>query len=270
MGLFCAIQKVYSQLSSRRAYSLYRNAQGKEQISKAPNYNVINILLNDPETTPLLKELLEITALPLKSVETQFAIDSTGFRTTKFGEYCHNKYGTNKSHHWLKAHLCIGTNTNVITSVEITTEHQNDTLFFAPLLNKTSQNGFNVQEISADKAYSSRDNFISAEQIGAIPYIPFKSNATGKPRGKSRLWRNMFFLFQYKQDEFMEHYHKRSNIETTNMAIKTKLGDGLKNKNFVSQTNELMCKLIAYNITVLIHEIYELGLKPDFATNISL
>ena len=64
-GLFCAIQKVYSQLSSRRAYSLYRNAEGKEQIEKAPAYNVINVLLNRADITPALKELLEITALPL-------------------------------------------------------------------------------------------------------------------------------------------------------------------------------------------------------------
>ena len=48
------------------------------------------------------------------------------------------------------------------------------------------------------------------------------------------------------------------------MAIKTKLGDGLKNKNFISQTNELLCKLIAYNITVLIGAIYELGINPYF------
>ncbi|MCW6159683.1 MAG: transposase [Candidatus Micrarchaeales archaeon] len=267
-GLFCAIQKVYSQLSSRRAYSLYKNAEGKTQISRAPNYNVINYLLNDPEITPLLKKLLEITAMPLKSVETQFAIDSTGFRTTKFGEYCHNKYPNTKSHHWLKAHLCVGTKTNIVTSVEITTEHQNDTLFFAPLLNKTSENGFNVQEISADKAYSSRANYETAEQIGAMPYIPFKSNAVGNPRGKTRLWRDMFFYFQYKQEEFMEHYHKRSNVETTNMAIKTKFGDCLKNKNFVSQTNELLCKLIAYNITVLINAIYELKINPELSDKV--
>jgi transposase len=265
-GLFCAIQKVYSQLSSRRAYSLYRNAQCKEQISKAPAYNVINILLNSVEITPVLKELLEITSLPLKSVETQFAIDSTGFRTSKFSEYCHIKYGTNQRHSWLKAHLCVGTKTNVITAVEITGENGADSPKFIPLMQATSQNGFDMREVSADKAYSGRDNFVCAEQIGAVPYIPFKSNAVGNPRGKSRLWRNMFHYFQFRQEEFMEHYHKRSNVETTNMAIKTKLGDGLKNKNFVSQTNELLCKLIAYNITVLINAMFELKIEPNLIT----
>ena len=262
-GIFCAIQKVYSQLSSRRAYSLYRNAQGKEQIEKAPAYNVINVLLNRADITPALKELLEITALPLRSVETQFAIDSTGFRTTKFGEYCHIKYKTLQRHRWLKAHLCIGTKTNVITAVEITDENGADCPQFKPLVETTYQNGFDMKEVSADKAYSSRDNLNVVGEKGGVAYIPFKSNAVGNPRGKGRLWRNMFYYFQMHQEDFMEHYHKRSNVETTNMAIKTKLGDCLKNKNFVSQTNELLCKLIAYNITVLISAIYELGIKPN-------
>ncbi len=55
-------------------------------------------------------------------------------------------------------------------------------------------------------------------------------------------------------------------METTNMAIKTKLGDCLKNKNFISQTNELMCELIAYNITVLIGAMYELKINPTLFT----
>jgi len=45
-ALFCSIEKVYSMQSSRRAYSLYLDAERKEQIGKAPRYNVINITLN--------------------------------------------------------------------------------------------------------------------------------------------------------------------------------------------------------------------------------
>jgi Txe/YoeB family toxin of Txe-Axe toxin-antitoxin module len=46
-SLFCAIDKVYSMQSSRRAYSRYKEAEIKQFINKAPNYNVINKLLND-------------------------------------------------------------------------------------------------------------------------------------------------------------------------------------------------------------------------------
>ena len=87
-ALFCAVDKVYSMQSSRRARSRYKDAEEKAQITKAPSYNVINITLEREDITPILRELLHITALPLKTVESKFAPDSTGFRTTKFSEYC--------------------------------------------------------------------------------------------------------------------------------------------------------------------------------------
>ena len=72
--------------------------------------------------------------------------------------------------------------------------------------------------------------------------------------------------FMLNREEFMEHYHKRSNVETTFMMVKTKFDDTLKSKNWIAQKNELLCKLIAHNIVVLIHEMHELGINPDFST----
>lgn len=261
-ALFCAIEKVYSMQSSRRAYSLYLDAERKQQIKKAPSYNVINIVLNNKEITSILNRLLEITAMPLKSVETQVAVDSTGFRTTKFGEYCHIKYNSNKRHKFLKAHLLIGTKTNVVVSAQITDENGADSPKFIPLTERAYQNGFNLNEVSADKAYSGRANLDAIAEHGGVAYVPFKVNASQHSHG-GRVWNKMFYCFQMCREEFMEHYHKRSNIETTNMVIKSKFGDCLKNKNLVSQTNELLCKLIAYNITMLISATYELNIDPN-------
>ena len=261
-ALFCAIEKVYSMQSSRRAYSLYLEDAKKQQISKAPNYNVINILLNDMEVRPILYRLLQITAMPLKSVETQFTIDSTGFRTTQFSQYCKEKHNTKRVHNWIKAHLCVGIKTNIVTDVEITNENGADSPQFIHLTEGTRSLGFNMQEVSADKAYSARANLDAVAENGGITYIPFKINASQHSHG-GKVWNKMFYYYQMCRDEFMEHYHKRSNVETTNMAIKMKFGDCLKNKNFVSQSNELLCKLIAYNITVLINSMYELGIKPE-------
>jgi transposase len=70
------------------------------------------------------------------------------------------------------------------------------------------------------------------------------------------------------RDEFMGHYHKRSNVESTFNMVKAKFGDKLKSKNFTAQRNELLCKLIAHNIVVVIHEMFELGVKPEFANNV--
>ena len=74
----------------------------------------------------------------------------------------------------------------------------------------------------------------------------------------------MHIYFQLHKDEFLEHYHKRSNVESTFGAIKKKFGESVKSKNRVAQENELLCKIIAYNITVLIHEMIQLNGTSDF------
>jgi hypothetical protein len=34
----------------------------------------------------------------------------------------------------------------------------------------------------------------------------------------------------------------------------------------VAQTNEVLAKVLAFNLTVVIHEMHELGIDPDFWT----
>lgn len=261
--LFCAIQKVYSQLSSRRAHTLYRNANEREQITKPPSYNMVNIFLNREDITPILHRLLTVSALPLKSVETCFSPDSTGFRTTQFNEYCREKHGTRKQHHWVKAHVLVGAKTNIIASAEVTPEYGADCPQFKPLVMNAYEGGFNVKEITADKAYLSRENYTLADDIGATAYIPFKEICRGRGKGSSA-WTKMYYYFQLNRDEFLQHYHQRSNVETAIGMVKAKFGDKLKSKKYTAQQNELLCKLIAHNICVVIQETHELGVKPNF------
>lgn len=260
--LFCAIQKVYSQLSSRRARSLFQNALEKNQIEHAPHFNAPSKLFNDEKITPILHELVTLSALPVAELETDIAIDSTGFRTTTFSEYCGMKHGQTKEHRWIKAHMATGVKTNIVTNIVITHENGHDSPQFKPLLTGAAKN-FKIHDVLADKAYSSRDNLNTVGDVGGVPYILFKNHATGYTRG-SPLWNKMYHYFQLNRDEFMEHYHKRSNVESTNAAIKRKFGETLKSKNHVAQVNELLAKVIAYNLTVVIHEMYENGISPDF------
>ncbi len=260
--LFCAIQKVYSQLSSRRASGLFQNATERGQIDHAPHFNSPSKLFNKEEMTPILHELVTLSALPVAGIENDFSVDSTGFRTTTFSAYNGMKHGQTKEHRWVKAHLCAGVKTNIVAAVAITDENGGDSPQFGPLVKKTSE-GFTINEVSADMAYSSRLNYQLAANTGGKAYIPFKKSATGRAGG-SALWKKMFHYFQLNRDEFMEHYHKRSNIEATNAAIKRKFGETLKSKNPVAQVNELLAKIIAYNLTVVIHEMYENGIQPEF------
>jgi len=263
--LFCSIQKVYSQLSGRRAHTLYHNAEEREQVTHVPHFNVTSNLLNREEITPLLHRLLLLSSLPLKDVETSFAPDSSGFRTSQFDQYCVEKHNTKKEHKWVKAHILTGTKTNVIASARITEGEANDSPYLKPMVNEAHENGFDIKEVEADGAYCSCANYDLIDDIGGKAYIPFSTNATGRSKG-SRVWNKMYHYFMLNRDEFNEHYHQRSNVETTFMMVKTKFGDKLKSKNWTAQKNELLCKLIAHNIVVLIHEMHELGITPDFCS----
>jgi transposase len=68
----------------------------------------------------------------------------------------------------------------------------------------------------------------------------------------------------WKHEDFLERYHKRSNVESTFSMMKRKFGDSLRSKTDVAMTNEALCKILCHNIVVLIHEMFELGIDPVF------
>ena len=259
--IFCAVMKVYSQLSSRRAQCLYYQALERQQVSHAPHFNAVIKTLLKPEITPILYELVHQSARPLASIETDFATDSSGFRCSSFGRYCEYAHGTKRMHNWLKCHISTGVTTNIVADVIITDEYGADSPQFEPLVRGTAQN-FTINEVSADGIYSSRKNLQIVGSYGGTAYIPFKKNATGRSGGA--LWRKSFHYFQLHKEEFLEHYHKRSNAESTFSAIKKKFGESVKSRNRIAQENEMLCKIIAYNITVLIHTMFELEITPNF------
>jgi transposase len=76
----------------------------------------------------------------------------------------------------------------------------------------------------------------------------------------------MYHLFSYQRDTFLSRYHQQSNVETTFSMIKAKFGDTLRSKSEVGQFSEVLCKVIAHNLSVLIACIHEIGLDvPQFS-----
>jgi transposase len=125
-----------------------------------------------------------------------------------------------------------------------------------------SASGFDVREVAADKGYSSVDNHDAIAKVGATPFIAFKSNATGEVGG---LFRKMFHFFQFKREDFLAHYHRRSNVESTVMMIKSKFGDSVRSKSDTAVRNEVLCKVLAHNVCCLISAMYELGIEAQLA-----
>lgn len=81
---------------------------------------------------------------------------------------------------------------------------------------------------------------------------------------KGGLWSKMFAYFCGRRDEFMQHYHKRSNVESTFSAIKAKFRDNVRSKTDTAMVNEVLCKVICHNVCCVIQETHELGIDPVF------
>ena len=174
-----------------------RQASRQGLISAPLTFTTANKYMSNPDLTPLITDLNERSAAPLSVVESDFAADGTGFSTCRFDRWYDAKWGKEKSQrHWLKAHIVCGTQTNIVTSVEITPSNVHDSPVLPGLLDTTAKR-FTMAEVSADKAYLSDANLRHIEGHGAYPYIPFKSNTTGQG---SPMWKRLYAYFTLHEE----------------------------------------------------------------------
>ncbi len=260
-SIFAATFKVYSTVSSRR-FSCDLNESRERGYLSAPIPGMkVPQFFENAALTPILKAMIVQSSLPLRSVETKFAIDSSGFSSSKFERWFDHKYGvTRRSCTWVKVHIATGVKTNVVTAVRILDKDAADCPQFVPLVKDTAKN-FTIGEVSADKAYASLENFEAVAECGGTGFMAFKANTTG---GVGGLFQKMFHYFQFKQEEYMKHYHLRSNVESTFSMVKRKFGDSVRSKTDTAMVNEVLCKFLCHNLCVLIQEECELGIDPIF------
>ncbi|MFH1333189.1 MAG: IS5 family transposase [archaeon] len=250
----------FSRFSTRKAIADIELAKKVGLISKTPHFNSISNMFKDDYLMSVLCDLVEITSLPLRMFEEHLSIDSSGFSCSAFERWLNVRtQKTEKKRHWKKANIICGARTQIIAGITISDGFAADSPELVPLVKKASKN-FDMKEVSADKAYLSRDNLLAVSKLGAIPYIPFKKNSRQNPRGY-KIWQAMYNYFHTNQEEFMKHYHKRSNVETTFSMLKRNFGSKLRMKNWTGQINELLMKCLCHNLTVLVQESFELGLE---------
>ena len=264
--------KSYTTMSGRRAISTLRDAETKGFLDKVPSFTSGFRYLEQPELTPLLKSLIEQSAMPMRAIETDFAADSSGFATSVYDRWYDHKWGKERKRKtWVKTHIMVGVKTHIITAVEATPTESADVKQFPGLVAKTAE-AFEINEVSADKAYSGRKSLRAVEAVGGTAYIPFRSNSNGvgKPNKFDGLWQRMWHFYNFNRSAFLDHYHKRSNVETAFSMVKAKFGGFVRAKTPVAQVNEVLCKVLCHNIVVLIQSMYELGIDPTFGTEVAI
>ena len=83
------------------------------------------------------------------------------------------------------------------------------------------------------------------------------------------MWRRLHAQFVLQEEYFKEHYHKRSNVETTFSMVKGKFGDSVRAKSESGQVNEILLKFLCHNLCMINQEIHELGITSTLGPNIA-
>jgi hypothetical protein len=279
-AIFGLVMKVYSGCSGRRAESDIAACVERGYLSRAWDANTLFRAMESPAMTPILTWMIEEAAGPQAQVENragQFAVDATGFKTTvrrlrDEGEVVVERWHDQKHkeqrfiHDWVKLHAATGTLTNVVTAARVTIgtgTGSGDSLQFKDLVNATAQR-FQMREVSADKAYLAAPNLDAIAAVGALPFVPFKSNSREMDHPNEH-WRKMWAYFDLKAEEFLRHYHRRSNVESTFGAMKAKFGGSVRSKLFAAQVNEVLAKVLLWNLSCIVHAIEEFGVEAEFS-----
>lgn len=119
-AIFSMAFKIYCGFSARRFSTDLLEAHEKGFISRPIPGMKVTAFLENPEFTPVLKDLIAKSAAPLRAVESAFAVDSSGFSSSRFERWFDAKYGvTRQKCVWVKVHIACGVKTNVVTAVRI-------------------------------------------------------------------------------------------------------------------------------------------------------
>lgn len=262
---FCCVYRTYLCRSARRVQGELQREQAVGRLPHVPHFNTLQNWMNDPRFTDILHRLIATSGRALIHVETDFAIDSTGFSTSRFARWHNFKHGREMTfREWVKVHAICGVKTNIITAADISGwsgPDSHDTNYFIPLLDRTADQ-YGVENISADKAYLSGKNAEFSESVGATLYSPIKSN-TLPVFSADTPWERLVIRTQ-DDSVFRTFYGKRNNAESTFSAVERLFQKIIRSTNWVGQVNESLCKLLCYNIVVLIHQKYKRGIEPEF------
>ena len=273
--VFAMTMKVYSTKGTRRSMAYLEYAIRDGLLEQAPDFSSITRWMEDPEMTPLLVALLEQSALPFAQLEEveekRFAVDSTGFTAVPYHRWFDYKHGKPmQKRQYIKAHFTCGVKSKIITSAVVTPGESSDSKQM-PRMVKTTAHNFTIDEYSGDMAYLSRENLDVVVKAGGKPFIPYKVNSVPrnsrhKQDDKMDLWEKLYYYWKLHREEWLEHYHQRSNVEACVWMAKSKLGSFVRSKTPIARVNECYVKLLSHNLIVLASAMIHFGIDPTFQT----
>ena len=176
------------------------------------------------------------------------AIDGTGFSNTNPSHYYMNRIDGVKVRNYTKTVLLADLDSKIILNVKSTSDHQNETLSFIPLVGELKHA---LKCVLADKGYDGASNRQYCWSNGLEAHIPVRKHKSEqllygrKPVYKSAHRRKAVRLFDENK------YKRRALVESVISAVKRPFGAWVCSRKPENQQKEVAVKVLAYNMELM-------------------
>lgn len=258
--LKCLLIQSWNGLSYRRVASDLLIVKTFGLIFDIPKKSTLCKYMSNPALTAELEHLIQESAFPFLNTDHTLIVDSTWF-ALKMYSGGHNRKPTAEGdkkanipplEKCKKLHIgCLATS-KIIAFAKASPGTANDSPFFKDIISTVCTNGFMISKCLADAGYMSKDNYALCQELNVKQvFIDFRSNVTGK-HPKSKAFRDAFNLYTNQPDVWHEDYRYRVLIESVFSVIKRKFLNWLRTKSETAQYNEMLLKVLCYNLTILV------------------
>jgi IS5 family transposase len=227
---------------------------------------LLGIELSVPSYTTLCRRRrsLEVELPRLcKSEPLHLVVDSTGIKVYGEGEWKVRQHGYSKRRTWRKLHLAVDEATHECVAVVVSTNNFKDSQILPDLLEQVEDE---IEQVSADGAYDSRNCYDVVRARGAMAAIPPQKRAKIWQHGNTKAERhirdeNLRAIRQKGRGEWKREsgYHRRSLAETQMFRVKTIFGERVSARSFEGQAAQLLVRCAVLN------RMTHLGMPDSFA-----
>lgn len=210
-------------------------------LKRVPHFTTL-IRFSKKLSPVLVRKLLILSCRLTKPKNLKLGVDATGLTIREPSRYYTIRSGIDvQRRKFMQITACALLDEQLISSFRLKRFSSIRNIDFIPVVNESANLG-KIEFVSADKGYDAEKHYeFVIETLGSKLYIPVKKQRAGyKTRG---FWRKRM---QKQFDD--KKYHQRSKIETIFSVIKRKFGSSLQSKKYYSQRNELMQRVLAYNL----------------------
>ena len=111
-------------------------------------------------------------SLPVRNVgqDVVIAVDSTGVKVTRRGEWLRRKWNGRKYRGWLKVHIAVDVKSGEVLALGVTNERVHDAHMLPRLVEQAEAQGVRISAVIGDGAYytNSTYNYLHARGIKAV------------------------------------------------------------------------------------------------------